>query len=579
MINKIFTNNWQLILILMVALLLRVWQLDRVPVSLFGDEVDIGYHAYSLYKTGKDYTGHVLPLHLQSLADFKSPLYGYLIIPTIAIFNISSLGVRLPAAIFGVLGVLLFYLLLNQFFKNKQLALLSAFLLTLSPWHFHYSRWGFEGTLMLVLFMTGLYFFLRSLSEGKWLVLSAIFFALTPLSYHSAKIFLPITFLILGIVYWQDIRKISKKYLIISILAFLVIIIPFIFSTLFGGGSNRFLSTSVFESKTASSEIGFDRLRDARMRDSQALFGTEGNIIDRLFHNRVTYFTSQIINNYFGAFSTNFLFIKGDPQPTHNAIGHGQFYKIEAIFILLGLIFLIFKVENIKLKFFLIFWILAAPLPSILTKDGSSHASRLLFLLPPLIILIALGIYYSYQMTSQKYKKIFVVTLSLVYFSSFIFYQHNYWVHFPWDSQRWWHSGFKDAIESAVSESPKYDKVIISAAEEPPMIFFLAWSNFSPSEFQKNYPLKKESLEHFAKVSVLGKFYFPPIGLDKHLYELGSILPVNSLYVAPFKEIDLDLVKEPERMPADLILVKVINHPSGEPAFYLLAKNENKKTD
>ncbi len=579
MIHKIIVGNWQLILILLLALVLRVWQLDRVPVSLFGDEVDIGYHANSLYKTGKDYTGHILPLHLQSLADYKSPLYGYLIIPTIAIFNISPLGVRLPAAIFGVAGILLFYLLLNQIFKKKGLALLSAFLLTISPWHFHYSRWGFEGTLMLVLFMAGLHFFLRALDEGKWLILSVIFFALTPLSYHSAKIFLPITFLILGIIYRNSIRRISRKYLTISVIAFLVIIIPFAFSTLFGGGTNRFLSTSIFNSKTASSEIGFDRLRDARMRDAESLFGDEGNIIDRLFHNRAIYFTSNIINNYLGAFSTNFLFIRGDPQPTHNVIGHGEFYKIEAVFILLGLIFLILRVENIRLKLVIIFWILAAPLPSILTNDGSSHASRLLFLLLPLIILIALGIYNSYYFISQKYRKIFVVTLSLVYFLSFIFYQHNYWVHFPWDSQRWWHSGFKDAIESVVAESSKYDKVIISAAEEPPMIFFLVWSYFSPSELQKNYPLKKEKLEHFGMVSRLGKYYFPPIGMDKHLYELGSILPPNSLYLTPFKEIELDLIKEPARVPSDLILVKVIKHPSGEPAFYLLAKNENKKTN
>ncbi|TSC88571.1 MAG: Uncharacterized protein G01um10147_67 [Microgenomates group bacterium Gr01-1014_7] len=573
------SRNILLFLILFLALILRVWGLDKVPVSLFGDEVDVGYHAYSLSKTGKDYTGHFLPLHLKSLADYKSPLYAYSIIPTVSVFGISPLGVRLPAALFGVLGIYLLYLLIKQAFKNNSLALLTAFVLTISPWHIHYSRWGFEGTLMLALFTAGLYFFLRSLEQGKWLVFSSIFFALTPLSYHSAKVFLPLTLVILALLYGKNVVKIQKKYLIISLIAFLIITIPFVFSTFFGGGTDRFSSTSVFNSKTASSEIGFDRLQDARIRDSKALFGAKGSILDRLFHNRMIYFTSQIINNYLGAFSTEFLFISGDPQPTHNVIGHGEFYKLEAIFIILGLVFLFLKIENIKIRLLLILWILTAPLPSILTKDGSSHASRLLFLLPPLIILTTLGIYHSYYLISKKTRKIFVVVLSLVYFLSFIFYQHNYWVHFPWDSQRWWHSGFKEAIESVVSESHKYNKVIISAAEEPPMIFFLGWSQFPPAEFQKKYPLVQENLDHFGKVSVLGNFSFPPIGLDKNLYELGSILPENSLYLAPAKEIKLDLIREPERVPSDLILIKVIKHPSGEPAFYLLAKNENKKAN
>jgi len=60
-------NPWQkmktekttlfLLLILFLATFLRFWQLDVVPPELFGDELDIGYHAYSLLKTGKDYYG------------------------------------------------------------------------------------------------------------------------------------------------------------------------------------------------------------------------------------------------------------------------------------------------------------------------------------------------------------------------------------------------------------------------------------------------------------------------------------------------------------------------------------------
>ena len=60
-----------LIVILFIAFFLRLWKIGEVPVSLFGDELDVGYHAYSILKTGKDYSGNFMPLHFQSLAECK----------------------------------------------------------------------------------------------------------------------------------------------------------------------------------------------------------------------------------------------------------------------------------------------------------------------------------------------------------------------------------------------------------------------------------------------------------------------------------------------------------------------------
>jgi len=558
--------KFAIVLILIFALILRVWLLDLVPVSLFGDEVDIGYHAYSLLHTGRDYSGNFLPLHLKSLADIKTPLYTYSIIPTVAVFGISALGVRLPAAIFGVLGIYLFYLLINLIFKNKSLALLSAFLLTISPWHMHYSRWGFEGTEMLTLYLAGLYCFLKSFGSNKWLVLAAVFFGLTPASYHSAKVFLPFNLIALVIIYFKQIKNIERKYLIISAIIFTLVVTPFAVSTLFGGGTDRFQSTTIFQDPTMEGKIGFDRVRDVKMQDP----------FNRFFHNKVNYFSSILINNYLEALSTQFLFIKGDPEPTHTPEGFGEFYQFEAIFMILGVVFLFFKNDK---KTILLFtsWILLAPLPSILTREGGHHASRLLFLLPPLIFLTSLGIYNSHSLL-KRFKYTFAIGISVVLFLSFLFYEHNYWVHYPWDSQRWWHAGFKEAIQATVSEGKKYDKVIISGADEPPLIFFLGWSQFPPLEFQQNYPLAKINLEGIGEVSKLGKYYFPPIGKERGLYELGKILPDSTLYLATAKEIKLDLIKEPGRVPSDLILIKSFPYPSGDGAFYLFTKNEKPKT-
>ena len=97
-----------LLLIIVIASLLRLWKLGKIPVSLFGDELDVGYHAYSILKTGKDYQGNFMPLHFHSLAEWRTPLYLYSAVPTVGIFGISAWGVRLPAAIFGILSIYVF---------------------------------------------------------------------------------------------------------------------------------------------------------------------------------------------------------------------------------------------------------------------------------------------------------------------------------------------------------------------------------------------------------------------------------------------------------------------------------------
>ena len=562
----------KIFLVLILAIFLRIWQLDKVPVSLFGDEVDVGYHAYSLLKTGKDYSGNFLPIHLRSLAEWRAPLYIYSAIPTVGLFGISPLGVRLPAAIFGILGVALLYLLTKEITSNRSVSLLSAFFLAISPWHLQYSRAGFEVTQMLFLYIAGIYCFLKGLKDGRWFYLSAICLGLTPWSYSTAKLFLPLTIVAILLIWGKELINTSKKYLFKSFIIFSIITLPFAINTLFGGGTQRIEGISIFNDPTIIPQIGFERLDDIQTRDKEAIDNTKVNVFDKLFHNQPLSFSAIFINNYLQSFSTEFLFIKGDNSPRHS-IGTGEFYKIQAPFLLIGLIFFLITSIKKKDKIFLVFWLVASPIASALTQNGGVHATRLILILPPLIILVSLGVYYAYNASGQKTKVLFKTACTLLLFINFILYMHTYWVHYPQDSEKWWHAGFREAIQSTVREGQKYDKLIISGADEPPLIFFLGWSQYPPSDFQKKYPLVKENIEGFGEVSKLDKYYFTPIGTSKGLYELGSILDQKTLYLATAKEINLNLIKEPGRIPSDLKLIQSITYPSGDPAFYLFTRN------
>ena len=148
-----------LVLIFSLAFFLRFYRLDHL--ELFGDELDVGYQAYSLLKTGRDYMGQKLPFYIHSFAEWRAPLLMYATAPFVGIFGLNEWGVRLPPVVFGLLDIFLLYCLVKLLTKNEKLALISAFILTVIPWHIHYSRTAFEATLLLALMLGGTILFLK----------------------------------------------------------------------------------------------------------------------------------------------------------------------------------------------------------------------------------------------------------------------------------------------------------------------------------------------------------------------------------------------------------------------------------
>jgi 4-amino-4-deoxy-L-arabinose transferase-like glycosyltransferase len=572
---KIFSKT-TLILLLIIgfSLFLRIYKISVIPVSLFGDEMDVGYHAYSILKTGKDYQGNFMPIHFHSLAEWRTPLYLYAAVPTVKLFGITSLGVRLPAVIFGVLGIWGMYLLVNEIIKNNKIALISSLILAISPWHLQYSRAGFEVTMLLTFLIFGLYFFFRSLAnDGKNLWLSVLFITLMPWVYSTSKLFSPLLILFLFVVYRKDIVHFNVKSLFASIVTGLVIGIPISYSTIFGGGAERAAYTSVFTDPTVTSEIGTLRLRDLMMR-GDLILGSSPSFSDRLFHNKISEWSRVIGRNYFQSFSSDFLFITGDPNLRHSPQGIGQFFKADAFILILGVILFFTNKLDLRLKVFILFWLIVGALPAELTRDGGNHATRLILILPPLVFLMSYGLVETYQRLNVKWRPVFLFLYSIILLTNIVFYFHNYYIHYPWDSERWWHYGFKESINEIKNVENNYDRVIISMSGEPAWIFFAGSYEYPPDKWQKEYPIGNDIyLEGFGKISHTGKFYFGSFNLPgKSIYDLPKYIDSKTLYLAVAKEVGQNLILNPESVPSGLRLIKAISYPSGEPAFYLFSK-------
>lgn len=577
---KIFKKNLRekkpivfLVLIILLGVFLRFYRLNQVPPSLFGDEVDVGYQAYSILKTGKDYMGQPWPISFHSLADWRTPLFLYGTVPFIWLFGLTELGVRFQPALFGILTIPVFYLLVQKIFKNKSLGLVAAFLLSISPWHLQYSRAAFEVTQMLFFLILGLYLFLIGLKKPWVLPFSAFCLILAPYSYNTAKLFVPLFILLLVVVFFRQLKQIKRGWMILTILVLVLAGTPMAYDIFFGQGGARFGYLSIFNNPTTIPEIGFRRLEDLKVKLEEVPLGVSPTFSSRFFHNKFLSWGTVFLTNYFRAFSTEFLFTFGDINYRHSIQGgFGELFWIDAVFLILGIFFVMTKIKDKKVRNFLLVWLLITPIPSALTQDGGNHATRLILMLPPLLILISLGIYNFLDRFRERTKKIAALLLLFTfYFLLFTLYSHRYYVHWPLDSERWWHPGFAQAAAYIKEHESEYEQIVWSTKNEPPMIFFLFWTGFEPEKFQKakfEDVLLNESIE--AKHLIGTKFYFGQMNERYSRYNnyTGALTP-KILYVAPEPEIKLNLKKVGP--PPGLRLLKIIELPSGSPAMYLLS--------
>ena len=100
--HTIALTKYLLPAILILAALLRLPYLNSHMPSLYGDEIAIGYNAYSIVKTGRDEFGHFLPLQFQSWGDQKNPVYIYAVALVQLFTGPTPASVRIPSALAGI---------------------------------------------------------------------------------------------------------------------------------------------------------------------------------------------------------------------------------------------------------------------------------------------------------------------------------------------------------------------------------------------------------------------------------------------------------------------------------------------
>ncbi len=514
-----------LILIFALAAGLRLVKITKYPLSLNWDEATFAYNAYSVWQTGKDEYGEVLPLQFKSVGDYKNPMYVYLLVPVIKAGGLNELTTRIPPAVLGALTIPLLYIIAWTLFKNRLLATVSGVLLAISPWHLQFTRAGADVGVSSFFVVLGICLFLRK----KYLTGVASLIG-SMYSYFADKMFAPLAILLL-------VRH--RRGTVLSAAVAGLLLLPILFASSSAGPKNKIFITTLL-SYSQPDEL----VRKLRAED--------GSVIYAVFHNPVVEYGYMIMDRYLNHFSPTFLFIKGLEDNRQRILGMGMMYWSDSLLLLLSLPLIAVNIKKKNWQF-LIIWLFLSPLPAAITRDPV-HARRAFNMIYPLIILISYGLI---ELLKQK------MVVKMV-FGGFLLwsvglYFLSYYVFTPlvtYKGSAGWQYGYKQLVEFVSPIKGQYAKIVIDTSYQGPYIFFLFYSQYPPLRYQQQAKL----------VGVEGLALGEGVGYDNYnfrpIFWPGDRGAIKTLFAGPPEKIPLQDID-----PKSAKLLKTLYFPDGTEAF------------
>jgi len=353
-------KKYLLILLAIIALggFLRFYRITEIPLGLYPDEAMNGTNAQEALSTG-----HFKVFYPEN--NGREGLFINLQAISIAAFGATPWALRIVSAIIGTLTILGIYLVAKELLASNATALLASFFLATSYWHINFSRIGFRAIMLSFMACFGMYFLIKGLRRGKpyHLILAGLFTGLGLYTYIAFRfmVFVFAVPVVAAIIKWRRERRentektshcIPCSVAMYVFIAFVIIIpIGLYFVHHPQDFVNRAGEISVFAStsplKTFAKSVGL---------------------------------TLQMF------------FYKGDGNWRHNLAYAPELHPLVAVFFIIGIAALIRKFKNYRLSAITLFvWFCAMMLPVSLTREGLPHALRAIGMIPPVIILAALG--------------------------------------------------------------------------------------------------------------------------------------------------------------------------------------------
>ena len=528
--------TYALIIIILLGITLRYWKLGQAPAGLYLDEAGQGYSAYSILKTGKDEFGMPFPAAFRSFNDFKTPVYIYLITPLIPIFGLNTFSIRLPSFIFSILTLPLLYFLIIKLASNsikdikfaRQLAILSTFFLSISPWHILFGRTNFECNVALFLLLFAFYIFQISLKKPWLLMVSAMFFAIALPAYHSERILVPIFLIYLLTKYYKVLISPSFfRYSLIGLLIGVFMSIPTL----------KIVSTPGFMARVSALSI-FSTQHGWGIKEWPSL--------------------------YFSYFSPRQLFWLGDSGPRSSFPGLSVMYLWQLPLYVYGL-YLLFKSKLPKnIKSFVILMLFTSPIPASLTRDPFSTI-RSLPMVIPLSIICAIAFIKVTKNLKQVFTAFMILAISI--YSILKLYSSGYLLN-EYYRAPFWDYGWQQVADTIKNELDESLPIVVDNARAEPYSQLLVYMKVDPAWYQMNNfevtnsdyytNMSRNTTKRLGRITTKEIYWKDDEKIDQYL--VGDYLSISNQQIKDHK----------------LTLVKDIFYPDGSLAYRILKTNPDR---
>lgn len=209
-----------LFLIIALGIFLRTYHIETAPPGIYPDEAMNGEDAIKANQTG-----HYELFYPNN--EGREGLFMNIIALCFKFFGISIFTLKLPSIIFGVLTIWGTYLLTKELFRKERIALIAAFLNTISFWAINFNRISFRANMLPFVLVFSFYFLLRGIRTRKFsdFALGGFIFGAgmhTYIAFRIAPLLLLILLVSLAISRKDFIREYWKKILLFAAIALAV---------------------------------------------------------------------------------------------------------------------------------------------------------------------------------------------------------------------------------------------------------------------------------------------------------------------------------------------------------------------
>ncbi len=343
-----------LFVLMVLAFLLRVWHLNAIPPWLFSDEAAYGLDVREVIQ------GEFRVFFPRNLG--REPLFNYLAVPFVALWDGTPVAIRLPSAIMGVLMVPALFLAGKALWRDRPgmgdwAGLAAASFWVVNYWPQSVNRMAFHvNTLPLILTLAVIAWLSWTARPTRGRALIFGFLAGLSLATYLAARITPLLWLLLYVALPLERRESLRPSLVWAFLAYLLATAPLGIHFVLHPGDFLTRMTWFEDQETATSLVEYSRMLLASAVEVAGVF----------------------------------LGGAGDPLPRHNLPGRPPFPLALAILFAVGFLSAIWNLRRrVQRSWTLLLWLTVMSLPSVLAANVNPHFLRLLGALPAAFLVAA----------------------------------------------------------------------------------------------------------------------------------------------------------------------------------------------